>query len=149
VNWARGLFRVWVIFTFIWVLGFAFDAYQSKPFHPEQYVAMTSDGTIRMVPTYGGDADALNELVTRGLRSRFEAEGFPELTFFAANSAALPVLVEHTRKIRAGKLAEFRTEKMWNFLYFALGLPLALLLFGSAIGWALGGFKKTSATKHR
>lgn len=148
MNWARGFYRVWVVFAFLWIGVFANNAYWSRPYFPSAFVAKATDGSIKIVSNYGADADGLKELESLGKLVGFEADGFPELTFFAPKDAkkeTLRALTDFAKTDRDEKLRKHHSDSIWEFLSIGLGFPLGLLAMGAALGWALGGFRKSVA----
>jgi hypothetical protein len=152
MNWSKGFFRVWVVFSVLWICGFAIDAYQSKPYFQDAYVYEHPVGTIKKVSTYGAEADALNELKERGILTKFIIKEFPELTVFDAQklmttdkqkNESIGDLLALIKKGRDAEISAYRSKSFWYFIQFGLGTPLILLMLGGAVAWALKGFKRT------
>jgi hypothetical protein len=149
MNWKRGFFRVWILFAVVWV-GFASSELRSKPYYPPSFISYDSGGFIQKVGDIGPDADQLNQLRNSGKLRAVTLTDFPEIKFFIPASEPNP-----ERLIKSNNLYKFASDarsvvfkehfkyQLSNFFWVGLLVPITLLLIGIAIGWALGGFKRS------
>jgi hypothetical protein len=147
MNWRRGLFRLWIVGTVLFVIAVAFVSYSEikQQFEPEIWVDDTT-GDLQ-VPQLCGDARGVagvdygterRQRVTlcwyampkfRSLYPEYNNLSDKELSrkLYADNDPGVP--------IRDLLWATFRT---WASIAF--GIPLAVLVLGASLVWAFSGF---------
>jgi hypothetical protein len=144
MNWSKGFFRVWVVFSVLWMAGFLFAAYLSSPYFPELYVARTTTGLVNAVSEYSPDGKVLIEMETQGQLKSFKLDQFPELTFFAAPNPKEQTVskLSNFAKEQQQQIISKHNSDWFDTLITAALFALGLLVIGSALAWALRGFKR-------
>jgi len=155
IHWKRGLFRIWLVLASLWITFAVLVSWQS--------IANPYVGTFAFVEGHGDTAWAYASPVASGAREakiagtmiEIEVEGAPTLSYFTTEAdAALGDRMEHLATIMLGfqeaRIAEVRPGAVLATAVLALAPPLAVLLLGSMIVWALlGFFGNTNATQPR
>lgn len=139
MNWSLGFFRLWLLISGLWVLGWAIGGWMSllDP-HRVTYV-VGKEGQINRIDFT--DRDAIKELARRG-----------ELKLAATQSGttyySLPRIAEETSDLSQRVDARFRKEQ-WNeaislapgWLLATFGVPIVFLAMGFALKWVFNGFR--------
>jgi hypothetical protein len=109
---ARGLFRLWLVLSIAWIVGVGGVTWSWKPpFDPSQPFEVVSSSKRVL-----SDAE-------------FQALGAPESPKF------------NPQEFAAFKLSAQRWETIQTAAEVALIPPTLLLILGSALGWAIRGFR--------
>jgi hypothetical protein len=147
MNLRRGLFRLWLIGSALFVLAVAFVGYTEIK---EQFTAVASmskaewpvqlAGFRQRYPQYNHVSDAqLMDAFYKNFYSDLTREEFNK-RMAAANSVIDPENLAQLEKA----VADIRVPDPWATLGtwagIAFGIPLAVLVLGSSLGWALSGF---------
>lgn len=140
MNWKRGLFRLWLIFSVVW---FGSIAYLHLPNGLVTPVAVSTsftetDAEFRFegeqnLACYQANCITFNApLVIPGKEGEWQntTQATNELKFSIAKSNATARRLHHE-------------SRQW--LYAAVIVPLLLLAAGATLGWALRGFKSSGA----
>ena len=132
MNVRRGLFRLWVLVTAIWLVGCIwFGATKWHWFEASRVyeVADTNDEKYRVETPPDTPQD--------------------EIALFVEKSAGSKWLRKECEKDRRGPWCDVVTSfKMprqyftWQYLTVSIGGPLSLLMVGSALYWAFSGFRR-------
>jgi hypothetical protein len=147
MNFRRGLFRLWIVGSALWVLAVAFVGYgpikrefdavasMSKAEWPAQLA-----GFRQRYPQYNHLSDAqLMDAFYKNFYSDLTREDFDK-RMAAAKTAIDPENLAQLEKA----VADIRVPNPWASLGsvagIALGIPLAVLALGSSLLWALSGF---------
>ena len=143
MNWRRGLLRLWIVGSVLFVIAVAFVGYSEikQQFDEADWVDVNGD---REVPQLCGDA--------RGVAGvDYTERGQRETTCWYAMSKFRPLYPEYnnlsdeelSRKLYDYADPWFRhvpwaTLETWASI--ALGIPLAVLVLGASLVWAFSGF---------
>ena len=148
MNWRRGLFRLWIVGTVLFVLAVAFVSYNEiKRQFDETAVQHWAEANSELyVPQLCGDA--------RGVAGvDYTERGQRETTCWYAMSKFRSLYPEYkdvsekelSRKLYADLDIPIRdlpnpwaTLGMWSAIAF--GIPLAVLVLGASLVWAFSGF---------
>jgi hypothetical protein len=129
VNWGRGLFRVWVIFSALWI------AVLSAIFILDGHLLASN-----MTFDVEGPSKEKYEVVAPSNTTEAEVVAFAQRNPCADCSASkngpwcsYPVKLEMPRKAIDPTL-----------IYVAFGVPAGALLIGGGFFWALSGFRRTT-----
>jgi hypothetical protein len=129
VNWGRGLFRLWVIFSALWI------AVLSAIF--------IEDGHLL-------EANKTYEIEGR-LKEKYEVVAPPN-----ASAAEVVAFTEQNKRTdctenKSGPWCDYAAKLQMprkpidpTMIYAALGVPAGTLLIGAALYWALSGFRRTT-----
>lgn len=147
MNVARGLLRIWVLFSVVWVLGIAAIAYGplKQPYVPSVIVYYSSpDQAWRIAERYSYHPDS-GHLV--GLKSRAElADGsdiYAPVTWTKEEfSSRLRDAVAAYQQYGTEKRRQVRLEHVGAFAIAAIAVPMAVFIFGYGVLWAARGFKR-------
>ena len=169
MNFRRGLFRLWVILSVLWVAGVALvsgpDVYldfqrAAAIQNAKARRAAAEAATVKRFAKYEAtvDKDGLLEISIGGMRVQIEGKIFqlsPEQQQAIVDKipSALPLppgfkldTIEASPEKLADKELPSVAADPWRSLLqttaVALLPPLALLALGAALGWALSGFRR-------
>jgi hypothetical protein len=153
MNWRRGLFRLWLAVSALWLIiavVFLYPQVVSPYIEPQAYI-LTDD--LKFF-----ELDNVSDINERDFKAAYPIEiEFPnKVTLFAKDDTPKPVLDTQSKsfyeqhvKPREAELATAR----WQSLEFASAAgvvpPLALLLLGLVIGWIVSGFKSAAQKSQR
>jgi hypothetical protein len=134
MNTRRGLFRLWVLLTAIWLLGCIwFGATNWHWFEASRIyeVADTNDEKYRVETAADTPED--------------------EVALFVQKSAGSKWLRKECAKDRREPWCDVVTSFImprqyfsWQYLTVSIAVPLSLLMVGSALYWALSGFRRSA-----
>jgi hypothetical protein len=148
MNWRRGLLRLWLAVSALWliIVGVLFYPQVVSPYiEPRAYI-LTDD--LKFF-----ELDNVSDSQDRDFRAAYQTEiEFPnKVTLFAKDETPKPVLDTQSKnfyeqhvKPREAELATARWQSSEMASASGLLPPLALLLFGWVIGWIVSGFKSTA-----
>ena len=147
MNWARGFFRAWTVFTVLWVGGFAISVMTDK--YISDTVVYFSNGKIMKASYYSEEARELTKLESSGLFLSGKFSENPEYTYYvkndgvsaeyAARNAGVDKFIDDDAQlIRDERFARNLNE----FLTLGLGIPALVLIAGTAVGWIFRGFSR-------
>lgn len=148
IRWGRGFFRVWIVLAIVWIglgtaisLGTAVDPYISP-----RLAAVPSDtGKVTLYPTYGTVADDVRRLVSEGaMKSTEIAEGFSFYTTTASSAEGVARATVEAKAAVEDYVASETTKARVSAVAWTLLPPLAVLIVGWAIGWAISGFRRNA-----
>ncbi|MDH4442381.1 MAG: hypothetical protein QE284_18600 [Rhizobium sp.] len=153
MNVKRGLFRVWVVCSAMFVLAVALLGWNDVEREFKRAAFIRDSGEIRMVPLFCEDAKGtLNtdyQLEPGDLyadpkdRCWYKIDRLREL-FDVFGEVSDEKLLEATYKATGATLKSAAPwDKVSGLVAFAVGVPLLILALGSAIYWALAGFSRT------
>jgi hypothetical protein len=110
MNWRRGLFRLWIVGSALFVIAIAFISYGDikEKFNNEMFEVQLEDGRTFQVRA--------PDMETATAKVRAQPEGF---------------IIEEPP-------SPWTTLEMWAGI--ALGIPLAVLALGAFLMWAFSGF---------
>jgi hypothetical protein len=152
MNWARGLFRLWLVGAVLYVVGIAFVAY------PDVKNNFDTD-KLDMIPVLCGEkrGKAGTDFTTKrgqepGPRDENVDVAFMDRCWYPISKMRAlypefaklsdPVLITKTYKATGID----PDKKPWTTLFFwlgvALGVPLIILALGKSLLWAVAGFFK-------
>ncbi|OLP53836.1 hypothetical protein BJF92_04400 [Rhizobium rhizosphaerae] len=153
VTWGRGLFRVWIVVTTIWIVVVALFTWQSvaKPYILWGGFKM-GQGEPEYLEPYGEKIAAARELKSRKLLVEYEiayekpslretAFFFPAASVHEDNLKAIEAYIPKATALQDAKVREARLEVLEGALWGAVLPPVILLVLGLAIRWALLGFR--------
>ena len=158
MNWRRGLFRLWIVGTVLFVLAVAFVSYNEiKRQFDETAVQHWAEANSELyVPQLCGDARGVADVdysTERGQRDYFGDKPNVFATCWYAMSKFRSLYPEYkdvsekelSRKLYADLDIPIRdlpnpwaTLGMWSAIAF--GIPLAVLVLGASLVWAFSGF---------
>ena len=142
MNWSRGFFRAWAIFTALWLLGCIGVTYGDWPAASRKNVIFSKENTIREIEYE--DIDKIAEAEKRGLllkRATLDGNTFywqPANTNISDDDRASVVQEFASSALRARIAVHLR-----NMSLCAVLGPLIVLALGAAVGWILSGFRRT------
>jgi hypothetical protein len=134
MNWRRGLWQVWAVFTVIWVAGAAFEGVRAYQGRPATYDITNPHGVVYSVTgTSGITRDQIiadfQALYGDAMPSReCSAQKPPKWCASAIVADPMP-----------GTLPK---PNLWEALAWAVMVPLGLLLIGYAVVWVRHGFRR-------
>lgn len=117
-RWARGFFRLWVVFSILWVTIVAAFSYDSFPTSKKPWFEIQ----------FRGESFTKSELIASADRAKQEDNSLAEAQF-------LTLLTVLDRRIENAQKQAIQGGLMIGFL-----VPLSLLVFGSLVAWAIRGF---------
>jgi hypothetical protein len=129
VNWGRGLFRLWVIFSALWIAGLS-------------AIFISNERLLDANRTYEieGRFEEKYEVIAPPNASQEQVVAFAQQNQRTDCSESkrgpwcdYPAKLEMPRKA---------TD--FTIVYFALGIPAGALLIGGGFFWALSGFRRTT-----
>ena len=148
MNWRRGLFRLWLVVSALWlivVVVFFYPQVVSPYIEPHAYI-LTDDLKFFELDNVADSED-------RNFKAAYQIEiEFPnKVTLFAKDDTPKPVLDTQSKSFYEQHVkpreAELGTAR-WHSLEraFATGLlpPLAFVLLGLVIWWIVNGFKSAA-----
>ena len=148
MNWKRGLFRLWLAISGLWLIIVAVFFYPQvvSPYIEPRVYILTED--LKFF-----ELDKVSDSEDLDFKAAYQTEiEFPnKVTLFAKHDTPKPVLDTQSKnfyeqhvKPRETELATARRQSLE--LASAAGVlpPLALLLLGLVIGWIMRGFKSTA-----
>ena len=153
MTWGRGLFRVWVILTAVWVVVVTLFTWQSVA---TPYISWggfkMGQGEPEYLEPYGEKIAAARELKSRKLLVEYEiaydktslretAFFFPAASVHEDNLKAIEAYIPKATAFQDAKIREARFEALQGALWGALLPPAILLVLGWAIRWAVLGFR--------
>src|SRR5215472_4479207 len=152
MNWKRGLFRLWVAVSAVWlviVAVFSYGQIVSPDIQPHTYVLLNANSDIHEFNIFYDTGFQLPSDFKLAEQTRID---FPNnVILFAANNIPSDVLKTRSQSFYEQYVKPRDTElatARWHTLGFAsaVGLlpPLALILFGLVIGWIVRGFRSTA-----
>jgi hypothetical protein len=147
MNLRRGLFRLWIVASALWVLAVAFVGYGPVKREFDAVASMSNAewpvqlaGFRQRYPQYNHLSDAqLMDAFYKNFYSDLTREEFDK-RMAADKSAIDPENLTQLEKA----VADIRVPNPWatlgDWAGIALGIPLAVLALGSSLLWALSGF---------
>jgi hypothetical protein len=164
MNWARGLFRLWLVGAALYVPVIAFLGYPEVMNNFDRSVRVyVNKNKLEMVPVPCGDVrgEAGTDYTTKWGQEPGPWDKYAKVTHYdkcwysISNFRALYPeyadlsdrdLLSKTYKTAGAELDPDR--KPWTTLFFwlgvALGIPLLILVLGKALFWAIVGFSPSS-----
>jgi hypothetical protein len=155
LNWRQGFFRFWVIGSVLFVIAVAAISYSDVKTHFESAASMKGWENVEgFVPVICGNARGVfgtdytakfDDLLPSGLR--------PGATCWYAMSKFRPLHPEYsdlsdeelTSKLFKEVGIPLNSPHPWttllNWIGIAFGIPLIVLILGTALAWALSGFR--------
>ena len=163
MNWARGFFRLWLVFTVIWVGAVAILLRPDKaalvmfgvtgigvPFADNRAIInvyagsdLTSEKLHKaLLDLLHKDPDFAAEWALEAeVRAHGSAEGYRGITADEASEAHIAAFIETATEARSKALSEGR-HTFSSFAFFGGLPPLMALLLAAALAWALRGFRR-------
>jgi len=153
MTWSRGLFRVWVVLTILWIIVVTLFMWQSVA---NPYISWGSfkmgQGEPEYLDPYGEKISAARELKSRKLLVEYEiaydktalretAFFFPAASLHEDNLKAIEAHIPKATALQDAKIRKARLETLQGALWGAVLPPVILLMLGLAIRWALLGFR--------
>src|SRR5205809_7133465 len=147
MNWRRGLFRLWLVVSALWLIAvvvFFYSQVVSPYIEPRAYI-LTDD--LKFF-----ELDNVSDSEDRDFKAAYQTEiEFPnKVTLFAKDDTPKPVLDTQSKsfyeqhvKPREAELTTARRQSLERASATGVLPPLALLLLGLVIGWIVSGFKST------
>jgi hypothetical protein len=150
MNLRRGLFRLWIVGSALWVLAVAFASYSEIKQQFDASVSMSKAEWPVQLAGFRQRYPQYNHLSDAQLMDAFFKNFYSDLTraefdkrMAAAKSAIDPENLAQLEKA----VANIRVPNPWTTLgewaAVAFGIPLAVLALGSSLLWALSGFAVT------
>ena len=153
MNWRRGLFRLWIVGSALFVIAIAFVSYSEiKSQFNADAVPPPPQGAEMLVPELCGEArgDAGTDYTTQkgqnpGPWDKY-AKPDPYDDCWYTMSKFRPLYPEYnnlsdyelSRMLYGIRVRPWATLGMWASI--ALGIPLAVLVLGASLVWAFSGF---------
>jgi len=129
VNWGRGLFRLWVIFSALWIAGlsaiFIVDAHLLEPNKTYEIEGRFKEKYELVAPPNFSPEEVVAFAQKNQRTDCSENKRGPWCDY--------PVKLEMPRKAPG-----------LTMLYVAIGVPAGALLIGGGFFWALSGFRRTA-----
>ena len=164
LNIKKELIRLWLVLTVIYLSGLSaswgYDYFEGRvePLTEEQLLSSMSFAKATLKDDYDDTTDipitrtqAHEELVRRGMRLGFKTSGKPPSDFvfqFPGLKVKAPIYMSDEDMLKMSKLTYSRINsgrlREYGKNLFLIGLLpcIILLLIGSALAWAISGFKK-------
>ena len=147
MNWRRGLFRLWLALSALWlsIIAVLFYPQVVSPYiEPQAYILRDDfdSGFLQL--------DNVSDSNDQDFKAAYQIEiEFPnKVTLFAKDDTPKPVLDTQSKsfyeryvKPRDAELTTARWQSLERASATALLPPLALILLGLVIGWIVSGFK--------
>src|ERR1700720_398919 len=147
MNWGRGLFRLWLALSALWlsIIAVLFYPQVVSPYiEPLAYILRddSDSGFLQL--------DNVSDSNDQDFKAAYQIEiEFPnKVTLFAKDDTPKPVLDTQSKsfyeryvKPRDAELTTARWQSLERASATALLPPLALILLGLVIGWIVSGFK--------
>ncbi len=145
MNWRRGLFRLWLAVSALWLIIVAVLFYPQvvSPYIEPQVYILTDDSSFLQL-------DNVSDSNDQDFKTAYKIEiEFPnKVTLFAKDDTPKPVLDTQSKsfyeryvKPRDAELTIARWQSLERASATGLLPPLALILLGLVIGWIVSGFK--------
>ncbi|MBN9530574.1 MAG: hypothetical protein J0H82_30485 [Alphaproteobacteria bacterium] len=147
MNARRGLFRFWILATVLFVAAVSFTSYSEirNSFEIERLIAfLDANGDVTMVPTDCAEARGQETHDFERQADGFCWYGLPKFRAVYPEYGNMPnqKLIDSLYRKRGLPVNERRS--LWILLAekvgIAIGIPLAVLVAGWALLWALAGF---------
>ncbi|MQW47451.1 hypothetical protein GHK68_35920 [Sinorhizobium meliloti] len=153
MTWGRGLFRIWVVLTILWIIVVTLFMWQSVA---NPYIAWggfkMGQGEPEYLEPYGEKISAARELKSRKLLVEYEiaydktalretAFFFPAASLHEDNLKAIEAYIPKATALQDAKIRKARFKTLQDALWGAVLPPVILLMLGLAIRWALLGFR--------
>jgi hypothetical protein len=135
VNFRRGLFRLWIVGSALWVLAVAFLSY---PVIKAQFETVESAATLKPVSEKPVSEKPVSE---KPVSEKPVSD--PEVIKRLPPGTLTPVTDPELIKRLEGKTTPDHWATLGEWAAIALGVPLAALALGSSLLWALSGFAVT------
>ncbi len=148
MNWQQGLFRVWVLFSAVWIIGFAIYA-------AANWGMLVSTNTYEITGPNGheykftGPSGASREdVIAFAQQSDIDRQPTLHRIEVALRAADAARNTQEARRL-AATYAKVRDEPLlmpdsrnpWALAYWAIGVPLLIFGMGLAIRWIISGFR--------
>jgi hypothetical protein len=144
MNWRRGLFRLWLAVSALWLIVVALLFYPQvvSPYIEPQAYILTNDGFLQL--------DNVSDSQDHDFKTAYQIEiEFPnKVILFAKDDTPKPVLDTQSKsfyeryvKPRDAEVTTARWQSLERASATGLLPPLALILLGLVIGWIVSGFK--------
>jgi hypothetical protein len=151
MSWGRGLFRLWLVASVLWLLGWSSAIYKEWPSKADSIWYVADNGTVQQGAPF---TDLVTKAWGSGTLKNFNGysivlpdPGTPAATnYYTYPYSDLPTgakLLPPEQSIPSVADAAYRkrlTEKVWVPLQIATIPPLVVLAIGWALLWALRGF---------
>ena len=153
IRWARGFFRLWMLVAVLWVgAGAVLGVGGLMNPYVERQILLVPAATneLTMVPRWSAAYPNLQTLVAADAIVETElAEGYSlytrkDMSWPRLNSLTVEGKVLVASHIQEQTAAQ-RSKMAPSVVGWVLLPPTVLLAFGWAIGWAISGFRRTSA----
>ena len=147
INWQKGFFRLWAVFTVLWMLGMGVVVWSDAPrVMTWRTYGLTPEGTLSVVDdanSFIQDAYSNGSLEKRELDSGAKAvvQGKWTEARKLAQTAKVDRLVMADLSRR--RTAYYRKTPMTFAL--AATVPIGLLCMGFLVGWIISGFRRHDA----
>jgi hypothetical protein len=147
MNIRRGMFLFWVLFTAAWLIGCAFWGYgemRSSALKYRAFVLPNDKDSIHQLDCPWNSYELKpthNEIELPYNMALFVHPSVPDQTTLSR----IHILMESQKPLREEELRQKRYAFFPLLIGTAFGVPLVVLALGSAVAWALSGFKKTNA----
>ena len=133
MRWGRGLFRIWLVLSVIWVGGFfALE-------RPDRAILSFLDANEAL-------NEALERIESRSAEINSDGDSLNSEVFVIDDEAMKGLIMEKAVAKASAALFRARTEQskleVRNYLFIAFVPVLILLALGWAILWAVRGFKR-------
>lgn len=149
VNWHRGLFRVWVILSAIWIALVVAFAWQAVA---EPYVGSFAfiEGRGETAWAYTSpEAAAARRAKSDGAMNEISVQGAPFIAYYTSETG--DALVDRMKTLAPIMLGFYEAQQAANRPNTILGAttlaflpPIGALILGAALLWAVSGFRGRS-----
>jgi hypothetical protein len=136
VQWRRGLLRLWIVFSILWVVVFLVV---TQPWN--------------MVTSYYRAHEEISRI--SGIIVQIDADilAREEIPNFSDTPASDPLAELRTEaeneQVLQEAIVKVFSQKMFNGALAIVGFPMAVLFLGVSIGWIVSGFRQTGLTIQR
>lgn len=120
MNWARGLFRLWLVLSVLWI------AMWAVVMRPDQQWSQYTESYAKA------------EELARDLRERISGDNMTEAQSEAILRAKEELFLRTDRKVQSS------WSTIMSFLAIGLGVSAGLFVIGVSLFWALRGFRGQS-----
>ena len=156
MQWSRGLFRFWILFAALWVIGAVIVNYGqiANPYMRKGGYIFGSD--LTKPPIFAEEySDPYNDAVDlktakKAIQYEVGREGEMTDSYFFPSSVsqedAIKIFDSHAQAAAAKqteRIAEARRDNIITAIAGAVIPPIIILILGIAIRWALMGFRKS------
>lgn len=139
MNWSRGFLRLWIIFTSVWMLGWAVAGYVHWPeVRPAAFVLSKGDNIHEL--DYS-DRDVIQEAEKRGVVAKETTDDGDTVYWPVATTISESVRLKAVREFRAWRRSQEVREFIITGALGIVSLPAFFLLCGFAISWIIKGFR--------